>query len=108
MLARSFEVLVELALHLVEDREPVDGFGGAVGEFNFDVSLDRQEAAVNDAVALRMVVSGEGSLQTVDPPEWEPPTGIKVFDPESRLETEIRDGRLWVRGGRLPTLSESV
>ena len=28
--------------------------------------------------------------------------------PLYRYETEIRDGRLWVRGGRLPTLSESV
>ena len=71
------------------------GFGGAVGDFSFSVALDRSEAAVNDAVALRIVVQGQGSLQTVDPPAWDPPVGVKVFDPESKLETDIRNGSLY-------------
>jgi hypothetical protein len=70
------------------------GFGGAVGNFAFKASLDREEVAVNDAVALRLTVEGEGSLQTVDPPRWEAPSGVKVYDPESSLETNIRNGRL--------------
>ena len=70
------------------------GFGGAVGSFGFKASLDRSEAAVNDAVALRVTVEGEGSLQTIDPPLWEAPAGVKVYDPESSLETDMRNGRL--------------
>jgi hypothetical protein len=70
------------------------GFGGAVGTFEFHATLDRAEAAVNDAVALRVTVEGEGSLQTVDPPQWDAPPGVKVYDPEGQLETDIRDGRL--------------
>ena len=70
------------------------GFGGAVGRFEFRATLDRAEAAVNDAVALRVTVEGEGSLQAVDPPQWDAPPGVKVYDPEGKLETDIRDGTL--------------
>ncbi len=70
------------------------GFGGAVGAFEFHATLDRAEAAVNDAVALRVTVEGEGSLQTVDPPQWDAPPGVKVYDPEGKLETDIRNGKL--------------
>ena len=70
------------------------GFGGAVGTFEFHAALDRSEAAVNDAVALRVTVEGEGSLQTIDPPQWDAPPGVKVYDPEGTLETEIRNATL--------------
>ena len=73
------------------------GFGGAVGRFEFSARLDRDEAAVNDAVALSVTVTGEGSLQTIDPPRWEAPAGVKVYDPESSLETDMRNGRLFSR-----------
>lgn len=73
------------------------GFGGAVGKFEFSAALDRAEAAVNDAVALRVTVEGEGSLQTIDPPRWEAPAGVKVYDPESTLESKVRNGRLTSR-----------
>jgi len=70
------------------------GFGGAVGAFEFRATLDRAEATVNDAVALRVTVEGEGSLQTVDAPQWDPPSGVKVYDPEGKLETDIRGSKL--------------
>lgn len=70
------------------------GFGGAVGAFELRATLDRAEAAVNDAVALRVTVEGEGSLQTVDAPQWDPPPGVKVYDPEGKLETDIRGNKL--------------
>jgi hypothetical protein len=73
---------------------PPEGFGGAVGNFDFSASLDRTEAAVNDAVALRVLVEGQGSLQAIDPPRWEAPAGVKVYDPESTLESNVRNGRL--------------
>ena len=70
------------------------GFGGAVGDFEFRASLDRVEATVNDAVALRVTVEGAGSLKAIDPPVWTEPTGVKVYDPEDNLETDIRNGTL--------------
>ncbi|HXV76674.1 MAG TPA: BatD family protein, partial [Candidatus Polarisedimenticolaceae bacterium] len=57
------------------------GFSGAVGRFTIDVRADRDRARVNDAVALRATVEGEGSLQSVAPPTLVEPTGAKLFEP---------------------------
>ena len=73
------------------------GFGGAVGEFRFKAALDRGESSVNDAVALKVVVEGLGALQAVEPPPWDAPASVKVYEPKSQLQTEIRDGELFSR-----------
>jgi hypothetical protein len=58
-----------------------EGFGGAVGSFKLRASFDRQQALVNDAVALKATVEGEGILSSVDPPTFTPSADLKVFDP---------------------------
>ncbi len=57
------------------------GFGGAVGSYDLSASLDRRQAAVNDAVALKATVVGEGILTSVEPPVFDPPSDLKVFEP---------------------------
>jgi len=69
-------------------------FGGAVGRFSLDVTIDRDRAAVNDAVALRATVEGEGSLQSVDAPVFEPPPGVRVFDSKITEATQRITGRM--------------
>lgn len=69
-------------------------FGGAVGTFKVTVAADRAEARVNDAVALKVVVEGEGSLQGVPAPHLDPPADLKVYDPKSDESTVVRAGRL--------------
>jgi hypothetical protein len=59
-----------------------DDFGGAVGEYTLQLSTDRQEADVNDAVALTATVEGEGFLRAIAPPTLDTPPDIKVFDPK--------------------------
>ena len=66
---------------LPEAGRPLD-FGGAVGTFSLDVSLDREETAVNEAVALTATVEGEGFLRAVAPPTLDLPPDIKMFDPK--------------------------
>jgi len=58
-----------------------EGFGGAVGTFKLRAAFDRQQALVNDAVALKATVEGEGILSSVDPPMFTPSADLKVFDP---------------------------
>jgi hypothetical protein len=58
-----------------------EGFGGAVGTFKLRAAFDRQQALVNDAVALKATVEGEGILSSVEPPMFTPPADLKVFDP---------------------------
>jgi hypothetical protein len=76
-----------------------EGFDGAVGRFSLGAKLDRTEAAVDDAVALSVVVEGEGSLRSVGPPQFEPPPALTVFDPKvtSTINTAggLRSRKSW-------------
>lgn len=58
-----------------------DGFAGLVGSFNVTAHLDRNEVAVDDALALRVTLSGAGSLQTLDTPEFPVSPDLQAFDP---------------------------
>jgi hypothetical protein len=71
-----------------------DDFGGAVGTFTFDVSIDREEAAVNEAVALTATVEGEGFLRAVDPPSLDLPPDIKMFSPKVTPSSRAEGGKL--------------
>jgi hypothetical protein len=56
--------------------------------------MDRQEAAVNDAVALTATVEGEGFLRAVAPPTLDTPPDIKVFDPKVSSSSRSARGKL--------------
>jgi hypothetical protein len=71
-----------------------EGFGGAVGSFELSASLDHETTVVNDAVALKATVTGEGFLLAVSAPAFEAPAGIKLFDPDVRSSSEGREGKL--------------
>jgi hypothetical protein len=71
-----------------------DGFGGAVGKYALRVELDRRQAAVNDAVALRATVEGEGILRAVEAPSFTPPPDVKVFDPKVIESTSSVRGKV--------------
>lgn len=69
-------------------------FTGAVGEFRLTAELDRREARVNDAVALKVTVDGEGVLSAVGPPRLELPRDVKIFDPKISSSSRAVAGRL--------------
>ncbi len=60
----------------------MDDFSGAVGVYTLKVRLDREQAAVSEAVALTATVEGEGFLRAVAAPILDPPPDIKLFDPK--------------------------
>jgi hypothetical protein len=73
-----------------------EDFGGAVGSYTMQTTLDRAEATVDDAVALRVTVEGEGALRTARPPAFEAPPDLRVFDPQVKESTvETRSGKVY-------------
>ena len=73
------------------------GFEFAVGRYELRAAVDRQEARVNDAVALRAVVEGEGLLKLSGPPVFETPSELKVLEPKITESFESRGGRILSR-----------
>jgi len=69
-------------------------FSGAVGVYRLKVSLDREDAAVSEAVALTATVEGEGFLRAVAAPILDPPPDIKLFDPKVTTSSRTVRGKL--------------
>jgi len=72
-----------------------DGFSGAVGSYELEVTVDRSEPQVDNAVALRATVRGEGALRSVGPPAFKAPANLKVFDPQ------VKESVVGTQGGRI-------
>ncbi|MDX9728419.1 MAG: BatD family protein [Bacteroidales bacterium] len=60
---------------------PAD-FHGAVGSFTMESSLSSTEAQLNDAITLKVVLKGSGSLNLAGEPLINFPQGIEKYDPK--------------------------
>lgn len=63
------------------DGKPV-GFSGGVGEFSISSSINSTDVKTNDAVTLKLVISGTGNLKLISTPEVKLPEDFEVYDPK--------------------------
>ncbi|MBO4328444.1 MAG: protein BatD [Bacteroidales bacterium] len=59
-----------------------DSFAGAVGNYNFSTSLDRDEVSSNEAVTMTVTVSGSGNIELLNLPTPSFPPDFEVYDPK--------------------------
>jgi hypothetical protein len=69
---------VKINVRELPPNAPAD-FKGAVGELNFDVKLDKNQTKANEAVNLRIKISGNGNLKLADVQDLELPRIWKVM-----------------------------
>ncbi len=62
--------------------EKPETFSGAVGNFSFNATLDRNEVKQNEAINLRLSVNGTGNISLIELPTPEFPADFEVYDPE--------------------------
>jgi len=67
-----------------------DDFSGIVGKANLVASLSKDTVNVNDAVNLKMVVSGSGNLKLANAPEMKLPPDLEVYDP--KITDNLKNG----------------
>ena len=74
------------------------GFSGGVGHFNITAQLDNTDVKANDAVKLRVVVSGVGNLKLIKQPVVEFPKDFDRYDAKvtdkSKLTTSGVEGSM--------------
>jgi hypothetical protein len=58
-------------------------FSGLTGKLNMNASLDRAETKSNEAVNLKVTISGDGNLYQLQAPDLEFPPDIEVYDPKT-------------------------
>lgn len=66
-----------------------DGFTGAVGDFNFDVSLSKNALKANESSQIKVVVSGKGNLKLFELPTVETPSELEKYQPERKESVRV-------------------
>jgi hypothetical protein len=67
---------------LPEEGKPVS-FKGAVGEFRMSTDVDKRSIAQNEAVTLKIVIEGQGNIETLSLPEISEPANTKLYESDS-------------------------
>lgn len=78
--AKSRLVTIDVTA-LPEDGKPAS-FNGAVGDYTFKADVNRNEIKANEAVNLKVTISGKGNLKLVDAPKFNLPEGFETYDPK--------------------------
>ena len=60
-----------------------DDFSGLTGNLRMKATLDKSETKSNEAVTLKVTVSGDGNLYQMQPLDIEFPPDIEVYDPKT-------------------------
>lgn len=58
------------------------GFYGVVGQFALNASLSNEQVKVNEAITLKMNISGSGNMKLLKNPEFDFPDAFEVYDPK--------------------------
>jgi len=66
-----------------------ENFAGAVGVFNFKVSLDKGILKANETSQVKVAVSGKGNLKLFELPTIETPVELEMYQPERKEAVRI-------------------
>jgi hypothetical protein len=58
------------------------GFSGAVGKFSIEPSISQTELQANDAVTIKLDISGAGNMKLIKTPAIDWPEGFEPYDPK--------------------------
>lgn len=58
------------------------GFSGVVGKLSMNASLSSNQVKTNEAVTLKVVISGNGNMKMIKNPEIKFPDGFEIYDPK--------------------------
>lgn len=67
--------------------KPAD-FSGAVGEFSLSSTISAQEVKTNDAITLKLIISGTGNMKLISNPDVKFPESFEVYEP--KVDNQMR------------------
>lgn len=89
MITRNFNFVATTGERFINVRplplanKPID-FTGAVGDYDFKISTNKNQLKANEAAQIKVEVSGKGNLKMVELPKIETPTGLEKYEPEHK------------------------
>jgi hypothetical protein len=67
-----------------------DDFSGVVGKLDLKATLDKETVNVNDAITLKIIITGNGNLKIASPPVLKLSPDIEVYDP--KIADDLKNG----------------
>lgn len=71
---------------------PIEGrpasYNGAVGRFNMTAVVDKKSISTDDALTLKVTITGQGNVNLLNSPKVEVPTGFEKYDPKMTDDIE--------------------
>jgi len=58
-------------------------FKGGVGSFKLEPTLDKKTVKTNEAITIKLKISGSGNIKLIDSPKIGFPEGFEVYDPKT-------------------------
>ena len=71
-----------------------DSYYGGVGSFNISSEISTTELKENEAVTLKLVISGTGNMKLIKTPEVKFPADFEVYDPKVDNKFTLKTGGL--------------
>jgi len=69
-----------------------ENFYGGVGEFSLSSDISETDIQANDAVTLKLVVSGTGNMKLIKTPEVRFPADFDIYDPKVDNKYSLKSG----------------
>lgn len=72
---------ININVNSLPSGKPVD-FSGGVGEFRLTSSINAKEVKTNDAITVKLNISGIGNIKLIETPKIDFPKDFEVYDPK--------------------------
>lgn len=76
-----------------------EGYTGGVGQFSISSTINDTEIKANDAITLKLVVSGTGNMKLLSNPEVQFPEDFEIYDP--KVNDQVRLTSQGLTGNRV-------
>jgi len=63
-------------------------FDGAVGQFKISTSINQDSVKVDDAITMKVKISGNGNMKLINPLKFDFPADFEVYDPKTNQNIE--------------------
>jgi len=67
-------------------------FSGAVGNFSYKAELDKAQVKANEAINLKITISGQGNIKLIEPLKLNLPESFESYDPKINENIKIVGG----------------
>jgi hypothetical protein len=85
---------IDFQIKILPNNAP-SSFSGAVGSFQIETSISKTDATTDDALSLKMRVTGNGDAKRWLAPKLTPVEGLEIYEPKTLREGSVEASGEW-------------